>query len=273
LVATTTKGYIPENFEEKWSLDINALNLLTQDVDRWETQGQRFAVAFLPECGHFPLPALSGGSQRDTVAQRGRAVMARQDAFLGQIVRLLEAHHRLDQTLIVVTSDHGVRLSIEDPSLPIGMTDEYSFHVPLLIYASQALSHTETVPWLTSHIDVAPSLLDLLGIERGRDSEQGSPIWDSRLQERTTFFFGDHYLGADAYYSKGQFFMRNEVFDTVYQNDRLHFAASDAVPPASPRYTEVTATIRRMVALQQTWTATLGQPRTQGDSEDVAKLP
>jgi arylsulfatase A-like enzyme len=150
------------------------------------------------------------------------------------------------------------------------MIDEYSFHVPLLIYAPQALNHPETVPWITSHIDVVPSLLDLLGIERERDSEQGSPIWDSRLQERTTFFFANHFCGADAYYSNGQFFMRSAVSDTVYQNDCLHFDASHAVPPTSPRYAEVTAAIRRMVGLQETWAATLGQPLKQGDRDEVA---
>ena len=269
LVANTFAGIVPMGVEERWSLDLNTLTVLTQDMDRWETQGQRFAVAFLPECGHFPLPSRSPDGQPETVVQRGRAVMARQDAFLGQLVRLLEAHPRLDQTLIVVTSDHGVRGSVEDPSLPIGTTDQYSFHFPLLIYAPQALNHPETVPWIASHIDVAPSLLDLLGIERERDPEQGSPIWDSRLQQRTTFYFANHYFGADAYYSNGQFFMRSAVFDTVYQNGRLHFAASHVVPPTSPR-SEVTATIRHMVGLQETWAEKLGQPIAKDEREKVA---
>jgi arylsulfatase A-like enzyme len=246
---------------ERPSMDHRALSLLTQDIDLWEPQGQRFAVAFLPETGHFPLPGASASEHFDSVVQRGRAVMARQDAFLGELMRSLEAHHRLEQTIIVVLADHGVRSTEEDPSLPLGMADEYSFHVPLLIYAPQVLNHTETVPWITSHIDIVPTLLDLLGVERESDFEQGSPIWDARLRGRTTFFFANHFFGADAYYSSGQFFMMNSIFNSVYQGYRLHFGPSDIVPLNSARYQEVSLTIRRMVGLQQTWAATLGRPR------------
>jgi hypothetical protein len=253
LVATNFTRSIPGEFGKRLSLDRDALNLLTQDMDRWETQEHPFAAAFLPESGHYPWPSIGSDEHVSTVVRRGQAAMAPQDAFLGQLVRLLETHHRLEQTIIVVTADHGARTADEDPSLPSGMVDEYSFHVPLLIYAPQVLNHPETTPWLTSHIDVAPSVLDLLGVERERDPEQGSPIWDSRLQERTTFFFGNHYCGADGYYSHGQFLMRNEVFKAVYQNDRMHFASSNAVPAGSPRYQEVSTTIQRMVGLVQAW--------------------
>jgi glucan phosphoethanolaminetransferase (alkaline phosphatase superfamily) len=260
LVSDTFTGVIPLSFEERWSMDVSALGRLKQDMERWETQGQRFAVAFLPECGHSPFPQRDTHGPPESVEERGRAVMARQDAFLGQVVSILEEHHRLEQTIIVVTADHGVRASFEDPDMPTGMIDEYSYHVPLLIYAPQALSRPQTIPWLTSHIDVVPSVLDLLGVERQRNFEQGSPLWDSRLQERTTFFFGNHYFGADGYHTQGRFFMRSDVFDSVYQNDRLHFEGTNQVPASSPLYGKVTAFIRRMTGFQEAWTATLGKP-------------
>jgi hypothetical protein len=241
------------DYEERWSLDLAAWKLLTQDVDRWESQGQRFAVAFTPKSGHFPLAERNRGGQRQTVVEMGRAAAARQDAFLGELARVLEARHRLDQTLIVVTSNHGVRAPLEDPSLPLGVVDECSYHVPLLIYAPQALKQPENIAWLTSHIDVAPTLLDLLGVERDRDAEQGAPIWDSRLPQRTTFFFGANFCGADAYYSQGQFSMRNAVTGAAYQSGCLQFAAGNAVPPASTRFAEVNATLRRMIELQRAW--------------------
>jgi arylsulfatase A-like enzyme len=266
LAVMKSTGYIPSEFSERWSLDLDALRLMTNDMDRWEAEGQRFAVAFLPECGHFPLPPRPAG-EPDSVLERGRAAIGRQDVFLKELLRVLEAHHRLDRTLIVITGDHGVRTSYEDRSLPNGMIDSYSFHVPLLIYAPQALTHPQTVPWITSHIDVQPTLLDLLGIPRQRNYEQGSPLWDSRLQARTTFFFGNHYCGADAYYANGKFFMTSEVFGTVYQNDRLQYTDDDLVPPSSPLHDEVTKTLRRMVGLQEAWNATLGKPVQQGNQQ------
>ena len=57
------------------------------------------------------------------------------------------------------------------------MIDAYSFHVPLLVYAPEALRSTSNIASLTSHIDIQPTVLDLLGLEKGREFEQGSPIW------------------------------------------------------------------------------------------------
>jgi phosphoglycerol transferase MdoB-like AlkP superfamily enzyme len=256
---------LPANRLAAWNVmrshDSEALILLKKDVGDWIVRGQRFAVAFLPLEGHGPWPDVNPDKHLTSIVERGRAIIAMQDSFLGELVTLLENHQRLERTIIVVTADHGVRTHVEDPSFQGGMIDDYSFHVPLLIYAPQALHSTERVSWLTSHIDIQPTVLDLLGIEQGRDFEQGSPIWDPRLAQRTTFFFANHFLGADGYYSDGEFFMRSPLSDSVYQNDRLHFTASDMVTTASASDQRVTDTMRRMVGLQQRWIRVLGQPQ------------
>lgn len=244
------------------SADSAALSLLKKDMEDWLTRDRRFAVAFVPQEGHGPWPDVSPDQHLTNVAARGRAIMAMQDAYLGDLVELLQKHHRLEQTIIVVTADHGIRTRVEDSSLQAGMVDDYSFHVPLLIYAPQALKSAQAVPWMTSHIDIQPTLLDLLGVEQGRKYEQGSPVWDSRLAERTIFFFANHYLGADGYNSNGQFFMKNQLSDSVYQSERFHFTAGDAVPATSSTYQQVTENIRRMTALQQQWVSVLGRPHS-----------
>ncbi len=258
----TSHADLPKSPLAVWALarscDSDALILLKKDLEDWMIHGQPFAVGFFPQEGHGPWPDVSPDGHLQGVVERGRAIMAMQDSFLGELVTLLENHHRLERTLIVVTADHGIRTRVEDPSLQGGMIDDYSFHVPLLIYAPKVLHSTERVSWLTSHIDIQPTVLDLLGIEQGRDFEQGSPIWDLRLAQRTTFFFANHYLGADGYYSDGEFFMRSPVSDSVYQNDHLHFTIKDMVTTASPANQRVTDTIRRMVALQQQWVRVLG---------------
>jgi phosphoglycerol transferase MdoB-like AlkP superfamily enzyme len=243
------------------SFDSDTLSLIEKDMEDWLGRDHRFAVAFVPQQGHGPWPDVSADEHLTSIAARGRAIMAMQDAYLGELVELLEKHHRLERTIIVVTADHGIRTRVEDPSLQGGMIDDYSFHVPLLIYAPQVLQSAQNVAWITSHIDIQPTVLDLLGIGRGRDFEQGSAIWDSRLAQRTTFFFANHYLGADGYYSDGQFFMWSSVSDSVYQNDRLHFATSQMVAGGTPTYHRVTETIGRMAALQQRWVAVLGQTK------------
>lgn len=243
----------------KRSFDLDSLHQLESDVEAWLNQGKRYMVVFAPQLGHGPWFDVTPDGRLKNVMERGRPLMALQDAYLGEILKLLTAHHRLDKTLIVVTGDHGARTLSEDPDLAVGMLDDISFHVPMLIYAPQLLKASVTIPWLTSHIDISPTLLDLMGVDRRRDLEQGSPIWDAALQGRTTFFFARHYFSADGYYANGQFVMWNQFFDKVYANSQLHFVAADAVPPGSPLHRQVTDSIQGMVNLQQRWVEVFGR--------------
>ena len=98
-----------------------------------------------------------------------------------------------------------------------------------------------------NHIDVAPTVLDLLGVEGGRSYEEGSAIWDSRLQERTTFFFAQSFLGADAYAEHGRFTMIRHLPASVFRSGRLHFELGDMAPVDG----QARPTLERMVRLQQ----------------------
>jgi phosphoglycerol transferase MdoB-like AlkP superfamily enzyme len=240
--------------------DVAALNLMKEDLEHWLTNGDKFAAVFLPQIGHAPWPDDSQSGGENDIRKRGRAILARQDAWLGELLQLLERRRQLQQTLIVIVGDHGIRMRYEDPSNALGTTiDEYGFHVPLTIYAPQALEKTEMISWATSHIDVAPTLLDLLGIEQGRDFEQGTAIWNPDLVNRTTYFFALHTLGADGYYSNGHFYMWSHNSDLVGANVRMHFDPNDFVPRDSPTYLEVTRSIARMAGLQQVWATQFGQ--------------
>jgi len=243
----------------KRSDDLDSLHVLESDIEVWLTENQRYLVVFAPQLSHSPWFDVTPDGRLKNVMERGRPLMALQDAYLGDILRLLTTHHRLDKTLIVVVGDHGLRTRDEDPTLPMGMLDDISFHVPMLVYAPQVLKASVTIPWLSSHIDISPTLLDLLGIDRQRDQEQGSPIWDADLQARTTFLFARHLFDADGYHANGRFVMRNTFFDMVYVNSQLHFGAANAVPSTSPVYRQATDSIQRMVNLQQRWVEEFGR--------------
>jgi arylsulfatase A-like enzyme len=155
--------------------------------------------------------------------------------------------------VIVVVGDHGIRSPIEDPALSSGVIDDYSFHVPLVIYAPKAFEHTEEIPWVTSHIDIAPSVQSLLGIEQGQSFEQGTPIWDPNLINRTTFFFAHDLMGVDGYYSHGNFFMWNQTSDALYRNTKMSFDGINIVPRTSPTYNQGIDAITRMAGLDEIW--------------------
>jgi arylsulfatase A-like enzyme len=237
----------------RMALDVASVNLLKRDMERDLSQGRQFAYLIEPEVSHGPWADLQEGGKEKNVERRGRNILQIPDQFLGEIMEVLERHNQLENTVIVVVGDHGIRDAIEDPNLPSGVIDDYSFHVPLLIYAPKALEHSQNIPYITSHIDIAPTVRSLLGIEQGKSFEQGTPVWDPDLVNRTTFFFGRDYVAADGYYARGKFYSWNRMNDAVYQNTQMSFDGINLVPPNSSPYNEVTRAINSMAGLGEVW--------------------
>jgi hypothetical protein len=242
--------------------DIEILGLMKQDLDGCLRKRQTFAAVFLPQIGHLPYPLAAPNGEAIDLRTQSRAILKVQDGWLGELVQLLEKYDQLRNTVIVIVGDHGVRTRDEDPSLVGGMIDEYSFHVPLLIYAPRVLDRPVKISWLTSHIDIAPTVLDLLGVRDGRELEEGTPIWNPELQKRRTYFFANPMFGADGYYSNGKFYMTNHMTDSVYASAQAHFDASDVVPGSSPLHGEVSLSVARMAGLQQVWATHFGKPNS-----------
>jgi len=241
-----------------------ALQRLEEDIGLFIAQDRRYAAVFLPQIGHGPWPDIQDTSGR-TPQARCRDLVRLQDTWLGEIVAVLKSAGRLERTLIVVVADHGVRTVTEDPAFRAGTLDSYTFHVPLLLYAPSILSGHVSLPWITSHIDVGPSLLDLLGIDSNRELEQGAPVWDERLQNRTTYIWGDDMFGVDGYHSSGMFFMRSEVRETVHCNSNLTFETRNAVDRNSDTFLAVNKKLDQMGELQATWNQAASSSATQTD--------
>lgn len=254
---TPAEAEVRHRDEPRWhvqrTLDEAALAAWKRDLDRDLARGRRSVTMFLPQIGHAPWPHVMGQLPDADVTARGRAIMRLQDAWLGEVIDVLAKHGRLEKTIIVFTADHGLRNRQEDRELATGTLSADNFHVPLVIYAPGALSQTRIIPWVTSHIDVAPSLLELLGVQHGRESEQGGLLWDQRLEERTTFLFARHYRGSDGYFRRGQFHTWNSELGVGLRNSRLAFDPAHVVTPSEAE--ETRQYLARMSALQDAWVA------------------
>jgi len=234
-------------------LDLLALDQLKADLQHWTESNQRFAAVYLPQISHGPWGDIRSHGQEKNLLARCRALAELQDGWLGQILSLLEQRGRLSRTLIVVTGDHGVRSSVEDPAFRMGVTDNYSFQVPFLLYAPGLLHSSNILHWITSHIDVAPSILDLLGVSRNTDYEQGTALWDERIAQRTTYFLANVFLGVDGYYSNGKFYSWNRTLDTAYENDNLRFDGKDIVPNRSALHDKISENLQTLDQLRSAW--------------------
>ncbi|GAK57224.1 putative sulfatase, transmembrane protein [Candidatus Vecturithrix granuli] len=83
------------------------------------------------------------------------------DALVGKILAYLEEHNFLDNTVVLITADHGEEFY---ESGFLGHTSAFSKEqtkVPLILYVP-GQKHEE-IQRLTSHLDVVPTMLSLLG--------------------------------------------------------------------------------------------------------------
>ena len=263
------KGVTPEWKANRLAMDLSSLHALKQDMERWLSEDRRFAAVFFPQASHDPYPDMVPPEEENNHLKRGRGILRLYDSWLGEILQVLEQHHALDSTIIVVTGDHGVRTRREDPSFPNGTIDEYAFHVPLRIYAPGALESAMRIPWHTSHIDVAPTVMDLLGVEKGREYKQGAAIWNPALAGRVIYFFAMQTFGSDGYYAQGRYFMWSQMTDAVYANSSQHFAARESLPRNSTEAHDVTRSISRMISFQQAWVSQV--VRTEQANPDASK--
>ncbi len=112
---------------------------------------------------------------KEEVIQKYMAEAGKDDQAIGEVLQAVESAGIADRTLVVVTADHGETLS----STHTGTTSEkiaVRFHhavgnyeetsrIPILICAPGQLAGGTVVKEPVRSIDIAPTVLDLLGIE------------------------------------------------------------------------------------------------------------
>lgn len=86
------------------------------------------------------------------------------DSVLGSFFEKVRANHAFDNTVFIVTGDHGIWTYPDTPRFDgMVMRQEAFFRVPLVFWSPKLIDHRR-VDQLGSHIDIMPTLLDLLNI-------------------------------------------------------------------------------------------------------------
>jgi arylsulfatase A-like enzyme len=225
------------------AIDHQALAAMRQDIRKWSSQKQRFAAAFFPEMGHDPWRNVTK-HENASVKEMGHALAVYQDTFVGEVIDELQRDGALDHTIIVVTADHGQRVIADDNGEEVlishGRLDERTMRIPLLIYVPKVLRKTVVLPGPTSHIDVAPTLLSLLGLQHNKELEQGTVMWNPEIARRR-LFLPMKVFGASGYYENGKFYSSNQGM--VYRTNAFPFSTA-----ALPYNSEEARNARELVA-------------------------
>jgi hypothetical protein len=98
------------------------------------------------------------------------------DAQVGEIVQKLRAYRLLDEAVLVVTSDHNLFLGLDKPrSAPFQFPFEVPVRrIPLIIRVPHEKGGY--IDHISDHTDIAPTLLDIMGIKIPQYME-GSSMW------------------------------------------------------------------------------------------------
>ena len=120
-------------------------------------------------------------------------MMAEVDDQVGRLLAALDDLGATDETVVVVTSDHGEMLGDHDLMSKLGFHDQ-SFHIPLIVRAPAATvtagstasaAEGRVVEGFTENIDVMPTVLDLAGVEVPRQCQGRSlrPFLDGSVAD------------------------------------------------------------------------------------------
>jgi hypothetical protein len=157
-------------------------------------RGQRFFMTYLPAAGHHPYATTGPGPFADsTEFGRYRNALHEGDAALASLLQGLRDRHLDRDTLIVIYGDHGEAFGQHPGNAghTLFIYDE-NIRVPLVISAPGALTSESRVTRVASLIDIAPTVLDLLGLPR-RAAHEGASLLEPR--PRMALFFTDYSLG------------------------------------------------------------------------------
>lgn len=156
-------------------------------IARAQDRGHKAAVFIGTMLGHGPWPAAED-KQSLNGPERLHEIALVFDRLFGELLGKLAQRGLAEDVIIVVAGDHGLRYAEEFESLERSYShSDLSFNVPFLLYAPGLIDETVQLPYPTSHIDVSPTLLHLLGVPTEGLLYDGGNMLDERLNDRILF--------------------------------------------------------------------------------------
>ena len=151
------------------------------DVDAEQAQGRLYVVhLMLP---HHPNAFDDNGNALSTIGNY-RDQMMFADELLGRFIDKLEEEGLFDESVVIVTSDHGERpVTPSETEVPSATTPR----VPLIIHAPSVNEHGVVLDVEYQHIDFGPTLADVLGLPPPTDGEGVSAFNEERPDRDKTF--------------------------------------------------------------------------------------
>jgi N-acetylglucosamine-6-sulfatase len=137
------------------------------------------------------VPPLGAKTVTDDGTIRDRLrMLAAVDESLGRMLALLSKQGRLDETVVVVTSDHGYFYGEHGLSEERRLAYEETIRIPLLVRYPPAIAAGSVIEPMALTIDLAPTVIEMGGLRaEGLDGRSLVPLFQGKPSEWRTSFF------------------------------------------------------------------------------------
>jgi phosphoglycerol transferase MdoB-like AlkP superfamily enzyme len=219
----------PVRFENIWGVaDEDLFDSALQYFDTVAASGQPFFSIIMTTSNHKPFTFREGVSGVLPKGGGRESGVRYADFAQGYFLREARKHAWFDDTLFIVVADHGARVYGHE-EIPLK-----SYEIPMLFYSPKHLPPGE-VDALTTQIDIAPTVLGLLGLSYDAPFFGEDVLHARRQDHRVAFFSHNHDV---ALYENGELAilgLNKSVQDVFYD------AASDSYrpAPANPRLNDL----------------------------------
>jgi arylsulfatase A-like enzyme len=185
-------GDIGGNHKSSFGIDEQAA---VKHILKWidaKPRGKQFFAAYFPIAGHHPYAyTMPGPFPEDEEIGRYRNALHEGDAAVGALLDGLRARGLDRTTTIVVIGDHGEAFGQHPGNYGHSLAVyEENVKVPFLIHSPRLPARR--VQRTTSLLDVAPTILDLLGLPKPAEFSGSSAL---NGEPRMALFFADYSLG------------------------------------------------------------------------------
>ncbi|HET8934096.1 MAG TPA: sulfatase-like hydrolase/transferase [Polyangiales bacterium] len=207
-------------------------------IVRAQEHGHKAAVFIGTMLGHGPWPAPEGKDSLDG-AERLHNIALVFDRLFGRLLEQLAQRGLAEDVIIVVAGDHGLRYAEEFESLGRSYShSDLSFNVPFLLYAPGLIDAPVQLSYPTSHIDISPTLLHLLGVPTDGLLHDGDYMLDARLNDRILFLSNSRLGPLDGLHYRNMHFTNHALSGVAEFGDSSDpprmSRLSDALAPTLP---------------------------------------
>lgn len=216
-----------------------------------------FVHLFDPHAPYLPHADVGEQFQGDNTA-RYDGEIAYTDREIGRFLLRLTELGLLKDTLVVITADHGEGLGRHDELTHGYYCYDTTTRVPLIIRGAPGMKAGTRVPYLAANYDLAPTLLELMGVEAPEFRKQmhgislASAMRDGTDPGRAGIFIESHYAWLNASWAKIRA-LRTPKALALFAGDEVKYLADaeqekDTAEDNSTALAEARSEINRLMA-------------------------